>query len=170
MFRSAAVLVSVAFMLCGCVLQSRAPIYDDTSGELVLGRTGGAALMSSWKDGAWVRDQDRVSIAIVGQHYEAQAESSTIALTFVKLRPFWFVLQGAESGKPAVYMLAEVKGGEAEIHPLACSDLKKNPAVSKWISHEGEDCFIQPGVPAKELFGKLAENPGEATSRIAIAN
>ena len=170
MIRSVVVLVFTALALCGCVLQSRTPLYDDRSGELVLGQTGGAALMSIWKDGAWVRDTDPVSIAIAGQHYEATADASTIALTFVKLQTPWFVLQAVEVNKPTVYMLAEVKDQAAEVHPLACSDLKKNPAVVKWVSFEGDDCFIQPGAPVKELFGKLVKNPGEATSRLAIAN
>ncbi len=170
MIRSVIVLVFAALALCGCVLQSRTPLYDDSSGELVLGRIPGAALMSSWKDGAWVRDKDPVSIAIVGQHYEARADASTIVLTFVKLQAPWFILQGVEGNKPAVYMLAEVKGQAAEIHPLACSDLKKNPELAKWISHEGDDCFIQTGAPSAKLFGKLVENPGEASSRLAIAN
>ena len=170
MIRSVVVLVFAALALCGCVLQSRTPLYDDSSGELVLGQIAGAALMSSWKDGAWVRDKDPVSIAIVGRHYEAHADAATIVLTFVKLQASWFVLQAVEVSKPAVYMLAEVRSEAAEIYPLACSDLKKNPELAKWISHEGDDCFIQTGAPAKELFGKLVKNPGEATSRLAIAN
>ena len=107
MIKSVVVLVFTALALCGCVLQSRTPLYDDRSGELVLGQTGGAALMSSWKDGAWVRDTGPVSIAIAGQHYEATADASTIALTFVKLQTPWFVLQAVEVNKPTVYMLTK---------------------------------------------------------------
>ena len=168
MNRSLAALMLVALALCGCVLQSRVPIFTDAAGELVLGPRGGQAVLSSWMDGEWVRNNDTAKITIAGQHYEATSDSSVIALTFVRLSADWYVLQAVENNKPAVYMLAEVKDKSAEVHSLPCSDLKKDAGIANWISYEGDDCFIEPGAPASTLFAALLKTPGEPTSRFEL--
>ena len=139
-------------------------------GELVLGTIGGPAVISSWRDGGWVNEGDSAEIAVKGQHYEATSDSAVIALTFVKLRDDWYVLQAVETDMPAVYMLAKIKDRTAEVSPLSCSDLKKDQSLAQRISYEGDDCFIRPGLHMEGLFLKLLEHPDEATSRIAIAN
>lgn len=170
MFRSAAVLVFTALMLSGCVLQSRVALYSDAAGELVLGQASGAAVISNWRDGTWVEENDTATITVKGQHYVAASESTVIDLAFVKLRDDWYVLQAVEKDKSAVYMLAKIKDRTADVTPLACSDLKKDASLTQQISYEGDDCFIRPGLHMDNLFFKLLEHPGEATSRLAIAN
>ena len=159
-------LVLAAVILGGCVLQSRTPLYSDAEAMLALGETGGMVRMSSWKDGKWEPDAELAAIAVTGKHYEATAKSSTIALTFVPLSGSWFVLQAVEADKPAVYMLAEAKGGAANVRPLSCRDLRKDDRLHAWIDHDGDDCFIKPGAPAQELFTNLLRSPGEPTSRL----
>ena len=169
MIRKFVVLLIAAMALGGCVLQSRVPLYTDAAGELVLGSTGGRALISSWKDGKWVKDTDTATVTIAGQHYEATSESSVIDLTFVRLRDDWYVLQAVERGRPAVYMLAEISERTAEITTLACTDLKKDASLAPRISYDGDDCFIRPGLHMEGLFLKVLEHPGEPSSRLAIA-
>lgn len=170
MFRSAAVLVFTALMLSGCVLQSRVALYSDAAGELVLGQASGAAVISSWRDGTWVEENDTATITVKGQHYVAASESTVIDLAFVKLRDDWYVLQAVEKDKPAVYMLAKIKDRTADVTPLACSDLKKDASLTQQISYEGDDCFILPGLHKEHVFFTLLKHPGKATSRISIAN
>ncbi len=168
MIRKFAVLALAAAVLCGCVLQSRAPIYGDTDAALVLGPTGGIVKMSDWKNGRWVEtDDERVEIGAVGKHYVVKSKTD-VELHFVKLKGNWFVVQGVETGSAAVYMLAEVKDRGAEGRVLACKDLKANAAVARWITHEGDDCFVKPGTMAKELFTALLDNPGAPTFRMEI--
>lgn len=51
MIRKLLALAAAAFILGGCVLQSRAPIYSDKDAALVLGPKGSIAKMMSWENG-----------------------------------------------------------------------------------------------------------------------
>ena len=164
MIRQIFILAMVSALLCGCVLQSRVPLYSDGDGQLILGETGGPAQMSDWRDGKWVADKDQLRISVTAKHYKAE----NITMTFVPLKDEWLVLQAVEEGKSAVYLLAQAKGWAVEVWPLACADVKKNAAFATWISYEGDDCFINPGAPAKELFAASLANPGHATSRLEL--
>lgn len=164
MIRQILAFAAFAALLCGCVLQSRVPFYSDADGQLILGETGGPAQMSNWRDGKWVADKDQLRISVTGKHYQAE----NIAMTFVALSGDWLVLQAVEEGKPAAYLLAQAKDRAVEVWPLACTDLKKNDTFSASISYEGDDCFINPGAPAKELFAALLTNPGQPTSRLVL--
>ena len=168
MFKQILVFATLAALLCGCVLQSRSPLYGDNEAQLALGAAGGPVLVSNWRDGKWEADAERVEITVTGNHYEAMAKPAAIALHFVPLGGLWFVLQAVEAGKPAVYMLAEVKDKSAEVYSLPCSDLKKDAGIANWISYEGDDCFIEPGAPASTLFAALLKTPGEPSSRFEL--
>ena len=169
MIKRLLVLAAAALLLAGCVLQSRTPLYDDKLAELALGDKGGPAKLWNRDKGSWVAEKDKVEINVRGRHYEAVSEGSTIVLRFVKISGSTYVMQAEETGKPAVYLLAEVKGAAAEVRPLACKDMKADAQFSKWISYEGDDCYIKPGAPAATLFAALAKLPGEASSRMEIS-
>lgn len=163
-----AIVATIAAMLGGCVLQSRAPRFGDSDAVLALGATGGLARMSNWRDGKWVPEDESAEIKITGMHYEAATASAWVSLHFVPLEGAWFVVQGSDRANPAAYMLAEVKQQTAELRPLACGDLKTNASAAASISFEGDDCFIKPEADAKRLFTTLLHSPGEPTSRLEI--
>ena len=87
MIRQILAFAALAALLCGCVLQSRVPLYSDADGQLILGETGGPAQMSNWRDGKWVADKDQLRISVTGKHYQAE----NIAMTFVALSGDWLV-------------------------------------------------------------------------------
>jgi len=169
MMRYIAIIAALAVMLGGCMLQSRTPLYSDADAELALGAEGGAAAVSNWRDGRWEAESDDVSLGVSGRHYMAKAQSGAVALHFVPMGGSWYVLQASEPGKPAVYLLAEVTGRSAVTHPLPCSDLKKDPSLTAWISHEGDDCFVVAGIPPHQLFAALLKHPAPASSRLELA-
>ncbi len=172
MARSLAAILLLAGLLSGCVLQSRAPLFSDSDSRLVFGEGQFKALMFGLKDGKWVREDDRVSLASAGTHYVASdgKKDDEIALAFVPLSGKWHVVQASDVRNPAVYMFAEVNKGSADIYPLSCSALKSDAALAKWIEFTGDDCFINADAPPAELFTALLARRGEATSRIEIVH
>ena len=162
------ILAVLAVAIGGCVLQSRTPRYGDHDAILALGKAGGVAVMSNWQDGAWVADAEQIEIKVDGQHYEAISKTGNIGLTFVAIQGPWFVLQGTDGDHAAVYMLAEIRNGGAEIRPLACRDLKTNTDVAAAISFEGDDCYIKPDAEMKPIFAALLASPEAASSRLEI--
>ena len=170
MIRTVVALALVAVALCGCVLESRKPIYSDSQSVLALGASGGPVKMSSWRDGKWEDDGERPVITIVGQHYEATDDSSTVVLNFVALDGDWHVLQAIESDQLPVYMLAKVNAQTADVYTLDCTDLKRNASLSNWVEYEGDDCFIKPGAPGTDLFKALVKTTDHPSSRFEILN
>jgi len=168
MIRTIVALVVTAVVLSGCVLQSRKPIYSDSQSVLALGASGGTAKMSSWRDGKWEDDRETPLVTIVGNHYEATADSTTVVLYFVALDGDWYVLQAVQPDDLPVYMLAKVNAQTADVYSFSCKDLKDDERLTKWIDFKGDDCLIKDETPAKDLFmelGKIAEAP---SSRFTI--
>lgn len=161
-------LAFTAILLCGCMLQSRLPLYDDAASELALGETGGKTRAANLKNGQWVVDDETVKVTVVGRHYEISANAATIAVRFVKLDGPWYVIQAMEAGKPAIFALAEIKNGIADLRVPGCAALSKNPELAKWIDYAGEDCFVKSDADKTEFFLTLAKNAGQPTSRIEI--
>ena len=168
MIRALIALAAAAVLLCGCVLQSRSPLYDDRHSTLALGDNGGDAFTSTLKDGKWVRDAGEFKIRVVGRHYEATAESSVVTLHFVPLQDSWFVLQATDTEQLTAYLLARISEGTAITYPLSCRVLKQKDKLLAWIDFEGDDCFIKPTAPDRQLFTELSKDPGEPSSRLEI--
>ena len=168
MIRRLLVLTAAALALAGCVLQSRVPLFDDSSSVLALGDKGGGARVENFDKGKWVEEKEALTIDVVGKHYEAHSGKATVILNFVKLSASTFILQGRENDENAAYMIAQVKDGVAEVRPLACTDIKKDETLAKWVEYVKDDCFVKPGAPAQELFIALAKLPGDPTSRLTI--
>jgi hypothetical protein len=167
MIRKLLALAAAAFILGGCVLQSRVPIYTDKDADLALGKVGGTTETASLRDGQWVIDKERHIIAVEGRHYVVRS-STNVALHFTQVSGDWYVIQGREDNGPAAYLLAEVKDRVAMVRPIACSDLKSNTEAANFVEHQGDDCFIKPGAAAKKLFTSLLKNPGEPVFRMQI--
>lgn len=170
MARSLAAILLLAGLLSGCVLQSRAPLFGDRDSRLVFGEGQFQALMFGPRDGKWVPEDDRASLASKGTHYVASdgKKDEEIALAFVPLSGKWHVVQASDARNPAVYMFAEVNTGSADIYPLSCSALKSDSSLAKWIEFTGDDCFVNADAPRKTLFTALLARRGEATSRMEI--
>jgi hypothetical protein len=168
MIRSILALAVTAVLLCGCVLQSKKPLYGDQQSVLALGPEGGNAITSNWQNGMWVPDTDTVTIQVVGTHYEATSNSSAVILHFIPLQGPWYVLQATEVGNTTAYLLAQINNGGADAYPLACRDLKQRGDLSAWIEFTGDDCIIRPDAALDPLFAALIKTPGEPSSRIEI--
>lgn len=160
-------LAFVALALCGCVLQSRAPIFNDSQSELVLGGQGGLTRTASFVKGQWEDEKEQLPIAVEGKHYVVRDKTAVI-VNFIPLSGTRYVMQVRENDGPAAYLLAEVTGKIAEARSLACTDLKKNAALAEAVDYQGDDCFIRPGTDAKKLFTTLADIPGKASFRLEI--
>ena len=170
MWKKLAVLTVTAASLCGCILESKTPVFAETAAQLVLGETGGTARMLSWKDGAWEADAETPAITVQDHHYQIAAKDGAVSLAFVPVNTTWFAVQGHDGKTNAAYMLAQITDGGADIWPVTCSKLKETKFKSQWIEHRGDDCFITPGAPAKDLFAALAADTqmGHAPSRMEI--
>ena len=168
MIRKVYTLVAAAILLCGCVLQSHSPLYDDRQSKPALGANGGEAVTSTLKDGQWVRDGDVFKAKVVGNHYEVTAGKSLVTLRFVPLQDSWFVLQATGDEQLTAYLLARISGNAAITYPIACRDLKQRSKLLAWIDFEGDDCFIKPTAPLRQLFSEVLKDPGEPSSRLEI--
>lgn len=162
----AAVLVLLA--LSGCVLQSKSPLYADSAASLVFGDKARVAEVFSKKDGAWVSENERITLAPEGRHYVVTMKDSVLAVAFIPLEGSWHVLQATEAGKPTVYLLAKVSEHGADTRALACGDLKKDAGLAAWIDHQGDDRFVAEGAPLDKMFMAALAMPGEAETRLTL--
>lgn len=160
--------VLVALLLAGCILQARAPLYRDAEARLVFGDRAKTAQVFSKKDGAWVADNESVTLMPEGHHYVVNTGKSVMTLSFIPLKGYWHVVQAMEKDHPPVYLLASLGKLGAEFRLLACADLKKNGKLRDWISHEGDDCFVTEKAPLEKLFKAALAMPGETTSRLTF--
>lgn len=161
--------VLLMFILSGCVLQSKAPLFGDSEAKLVFGDGPQVARVFSRKDGAWVDENETVTLTPEGQHYVAMAKDGAVTLRFIPLQGPRFVVQANEADKPPVYLLADVGRRSADFRVLSCDDLKSNGAISQWVSYQGDDCFVEDHAPRDQLFKAILAMPGEASSRLTIA-
>jgi hypothetical protein len=162
-------LALVALVLCGCVLQSRTPLFDDSQSALALGDQSGMTRTASYRNGQWEDEKEQLPIVAEGKHYVVR-DKTAVTVHFIPLSGYQYAVQVRENDGPASYLLAEVKGKVAEARSLACADLKTNAAFAADVDYLGDDCFIRPGTEAKKLFTTLADTPGEASFRLEIVH
>ena len=167
MFSRLFVLVLAAVLLSGCILQSRAPIYDDSDASLVLGDAGGVTRTASRKTGSWENDPEAVPIRPEGNHYVVEGKAR-IELHFVKLEGDWFVLQARQQQGPAAFLLARVRDKIAEARPLACREVEKIHALESSVVPVGDNCFIREGADPAVLFKAILKTNPEPTVRLSI--
>src|SRR5688572_17573153 len=114
--RYPAVLAALVLLLAGCVLQSEEPVFGEEQAQLVFGSASLNVKSYSWKDGAWIEEKERLSLAAEGHHYVAIEDDDVTNLFFIPLSANWFAVQATEAGKKVNYSLALVEGNSATLH------------------------------------------------------
>jgi hypothetical protein len=102
-----ALLVCVALLLSGCVLESAEPLIPDAEAELVLGAGTSRYAPYSLHDGVWKKEDGQFTFTAEGNHYRATDGKSEVIFTFKTISGRLTALQTQEEGKHASYYLAE---------------------------------------------------------------
>ena len=147
MLKRLLIFISMGFLLAGCVLQSRAPLFSEGDGALLPHALGTSFVMENLDKDMWNKEEGTLTLSPTGHHYIATDEKKKdeIEALFVPLDENWWVMQAQEKGKPSVYILAQLDGNALLLHPLYCDDLKKQTTAAAEISFEGEDCYLKGG-------------------------
>jgi hypothetical protein len=148
MFRKFAVLLLVAVALGGCVLESKAPLFAEAQGVLVIGSSPPAMAAWNLKDGKWVRsgpDAPPLQLVAEGQHYSAaipDKPGELMTMLFVPLAGGSYAMQvGATNEANITYVIATIQGGDILVSPLFCTDLKTAKARPTNIVYDRDSCL-----------------------------
>lgn len=142
MFLRFLVLLLSSLALSGCILQSEQPLFAEKDAVLALKPLGNTFATYNLVDGQWQEEKDRVTFNAKGKHYEAMGDDGKVTIiTFVALDGNSWVMQAAEAGKPAVYVIARREGKALLLQAPACEDLKKSEVTAKRLRFEKDDCF-----------------------------
>jgi hypothetical protein len=152
-------------LLCGCILQSPKPIFDEKDGKPVLKQFGNSFLAFNRESGEWKKQDDIVKFTTVGNHYVVQDKSGDINVLFAQLSDQWFVMQTNETGKASTYLLAKFEGKSLVLNILSCKVLKTNKSLKDAISFKGDECTANQRM-TKERFIKLTKSPEAAMLKI----
>lgn len=171
MLKRLLILIGMGLGLAGCVLQSHQPLFGESDGVSLPAALGKHFVMENFDDGAWAKEEGSITFKATGHHYVAtdEAKKDEIAALFVPLDKNWWLLQATEPGKPSAYILAELSGDALLLRPLACEDLKQNPAAAAEISFEGDDCYLKGG-QGLAYFKALITGAAPAKMRLAKIN
>lgn len=157
--------VILGFMLSGCILQAKAPLFADADAQLLLAKYG--TLTTYEKSGSdWKKSSDQISFTAQANHYLAKADKSELEISFVPVDGNWWALQAVEAGKPSIYVLVDAETRELLFYPIACKGLKDSGKFVGDIEFVDSDCFVKPGADYRALFKFLAATPGEATTKL----
>jgi len=160
-----AIILSLCLMLCGCVLQSKAPIFAESDGKLILQPFGNQFAPFN-KDGAkWKKQTDSVKFDAEGNHYLIHDKAGDIRVLFVALNGPWWVMQAQEQNKPFDYLLARFEGKALVLNTLSCKVLKTNKSMKDAVTFKGEDCTATSGM-TKDKFAELTKSPEPAMLKI----
>jgi hypothetical protein len=161
----------VAFMvlyvsLSGCVLQSKAPNFQEQQGVALPKELGTQFVTENFTDGAWKTDEGRIRFAASGKHYVVKNEKlSEIDVLFVRLGNAQWVMQAAERQKPSAYILVEAKDNTLLLRPLLCDALKLRDDVKKYVTFSDNDCFLKDNTELS-VFKMLAAKAMPAKLRL----
>jgi hypothetical protein len=156
-------------LLCGCILQSPKPIFDEKDGKPVLKQFGSSFIAFNRESGEWKKQDDVVNFTTVGNHYVVQDKSGDIHVLFAQLNDQWWVMQTNEPGKPSTYLLAKFEGKSLELNMLSCKVLKNNRSLKNTISFKGDDCMANERM-MKVQFVELTKSPEPALLKIEAAS
>lgn len=131
-------------MLSGCVLQSSLPNFDQSQGELLLGKVGGTYTPFILDKDKWKRDGEDMKFVANGKHYVVKDKTKSDEALFIPVLNEWWLVQFHEVGKESGYVFANVQPDAIYIHPLACDNLIKSDTKVAFISFKGGDCFLMP--------------------------
>ena len=166
-FKRTVACFGLCFLLAGCVLQSRTPVFSEGEAGALPIALGTRFVMENHDKAGWTKEDGNFSLQPRGKHYVASDgnKKSDVEALFVPLGNNWWVMQAAEAGGAGVYMLAEWKGGALLLHPLECTDLKSQPTAATAISFEGDDCYLK-GKPSVEYFLQFTTGTTPAKMRL----
>ena len=159
--------VGLCFLLAGCVLQSRTPVFSESDAGALPEALGARIIMENQDKAGWTKEEGTFTLRPEGKHYVASdgEKKSDVEALFVPLGNNWWVVQAAAVGDPDSYMLAEWAGGALLLHPLDCTDLKLQPSAAAAISFEGDDCYLK-DKPGVEYFRQFTTKATPATMRL----
>ena len=160
-----AIILSLCLMLCGCVLQSTAPIFAENDGKLILQPFGNQFATFNKEGGKWKKQTDIGKFDAEGNHYLIHDKAGDIHLLFVALNGPWWVVQAQEPGKPSEYLLARFEGKSLLLNPLSCKVLKTNKSMKNAITFKGDDCTANAHM-TKDKFVELTKSPEPATLKV----
>ncbi len=146
----------LGLMLCGCVLQSKAPNFAESDGKPLLGAQGGTYAPYSLDKGVWKTEDEAVFFRAVAHHYEFTEKTKTTAITFIPISGDWWVAQFQEGTGPAVYVLANKQPDAIYIHPIACKDLPKDDWSKQHVTFDKDDCFLAGHTKIESFKGLIA--------------
>ena len=163
-----AILLSLCLMLCGCVLQSTAPIFAENDGKLILQNFGNQFVTFNKEGGKWKKQTDIGKFDAEGNHYLIHDKAGDIHVLFVALNGPWWVVQAQEADKPVDYLLARFEGKALLLSTLSCKVLKTKKFMKDAITFKGEDCMATAGM-TKDKFAELTKSPEPATLKVEAA-
>jgi len=169
MHKTVSACICLCFLLAGCVLQSRTPIFSESDAGALPEALGTRFIMENHDKAGWTKEEGTFILRPEGKHYVASDgdgdKKSDVDALFVPLGHNWWVMQAAAAGDPNVYMLAEWTDGALLLHPLDCADLKSQPSAAAAISFEGDECYLK-GTPGLDYFRQFTTGSAPATMRL----
>lgn len=150
-------MLTLALLLGGCILQSETPNFVEADGGPLLGKTGGTYQSYELNNGKWTTDGADIKLVAVGKHYELIDKNKETQILFVQLDGPWWVAQFSEEDKAYAYSFMEVDAAEIYFHPLACDLIKRNAAAKPIVTFVKDDCFLKPHTPPEEMMGMIAD-------------
>ena len=133
--------ILAASVLTGCILQSKAPLFKDADGVLLLGQKK-QRFASYERDGlAWKKGTDTAVFAPQGHHYKVSSGKNIATAEFITLSGGNYVMQFDEGKGSFVYILVSPHGKEILLYALLCDNLKKQNVAG--VRFEKDNCFIE---------------------------
>ncbi|HEY4995781.1 MAG TPA: hypothetical protein VII21_05755 [Aestuariivirga sp.] len=160
-----AIIISLCLMLCGCVLQSKAPIFAESDGKLILQPFGNQFATFDRDGGKWKKQADIVKFDAEGNHYLIHDKSGDIHVLFAALKGPWWVMQEQDPDKTYNYLLARIEGKALLLTYLDCKILKTNKSLSDAITFKDDDCTANERM-TKDRFVELTKSPEHALLKI----
>jgi hypothetical protein len=154
-----ALLVCVALLLSGCVLESAEPLIPDAEADLVLGADTSRYSLYALEDGVWKIDEGPMTFTAEGNHYRVADGKSEMVFTFKTISGALSALQAQDEGKPATYLIAEKQDNDIFILPLDCKKLREAMAFTAMVEFKDDDCNVKPGIDTGQLFAEAIKLP-----------
>ena len=113
--------ICLSFLLAGCVLQSRTPVFSESDAGTLPITLGTRFIMENHDKAGWTKEEGNFTLQPEGKHYVASdgEKKSDVEALFVPLGNNWWVVQAAAVGDPDSYMLAEWADGELCRNPYS---------------------------------------------------
>jgi hypothetical protein len=158
------VVLVLAFILGGCILQSQDPNFSEAQGSLLLGKNGGTYLPYVKENGAWKADGDGIAFSALGHSYTFPNKEKIGHVLFIPLFKSWSIAQFREGENNSVYVLVDQQPDAFYVHPLSCNALKRIAHSDKVLAYKKDDCFLKPQTKIQD-FMLLIDAAGSRLSK-----